>query len=242
MIGDKPVKVLIVDDEVIVNEMARFRLINLGYEVVGCAYSGPEAVELTCQLRPDVVLMDLQMTNPITGHDDSLAGLHAAQCIQERCPTPVILLTVHESAELIQQAGTAGVGAYLLKPVPDNDLERAITLAVARFNDMLALHQLNVKLSMANEQLQREISERRRAEAEREKLIIELKEAIAHVKRLSGLLPLCASCKKIRDDKGYWQQVEVYIQDHSEANFSHGLCPECQLKLYPKDLYPYLYE
>jgi len=54
------------------------------------------------------------------------------------------------------------------------------------------------------------------------------------VKKLSGMLPICASCKKIRDDKGYWTQIEAYIRDHSEAEFSHGICPECMKKLYPE--------
>lgn len=60
----------------------------------------------------------------------------------------------------------------------------------------------------------------------------ELKEALAKVKKLSGLLPICAACKKIRDDKGYWNQIETYIHDHSEAKFSHGVCPECSDKMY----------
>ncbi|MBA4389773.1 MAG: response regulator [Syntrophus sp. (in: bacteria)] len=62
----------------------------------------------------------------------------------------------------------------------------------------------------------------------------ELKEALAKIKTLSGLIPICASCKKIRDDKGYWNQLEVYIRDHSDAEFSHGYCPECIKKLYPQ--------
>ena len=72
------------------------------------------------------------------------------------------------------------------------------------------------------------------AEQERERLIIELQEALAKVKTLSGMLPICASCKKIRDDKGYWQQIEAYISDHSEAEFSHGICPDCAEKIYGK--------
>ncbi|KAF0143307.1 MAG: methylase of chemotaxis methyl-accepting protein [Nitrospirae bacterium] len=75
-----------------------------------------------------------------------------------------------------------------------------------------------------------DITERKKSEEEREKLILELKEALAKVKQLSGLLPICASCKKIRDDKGYWNQIEVYIKKHSEAEFTHGLCPECAKK------------
>jgi|GEM_PF-1484433 len=69
----------------------------------------------------------------------------------------------------------------------------------------------------------------------REKLINELQEALAKIRTLKGLIPICASCKKVRDDKGYWQQVEVYIRDHSEAEFTHGLCPDCFQRLYPEE-------
>lgn len=63
---------------------------------------------------------------------------------------------------------------------------------------------------------------------------VALKEALAEVKVLSGFLPICASCKNIRDDKGYWNKIEAYIRDHSEVEFSHGICPECVKKLYPE--------
>ncbi|MCX6905839.1 MAG: response regulator [Verrucomicrobia bacterium] len=75
--------------------------------------------------------------------------------------------------------------------------------------------------------------ERRRLAAEREQLVSELQAALAQVKRLSGLLPICAGCKKIRDGQGDWSQVETYIQKHSEASFTHGLCPDCIKKFYP---------
>jgi len=80
----------------------------------------------------------------------------------------------------------------------------------------------------------RDITERKKAEAEREKLITELQDALADVKLLSGLVPICASCKKIRDDQGYWTQIESYIQDRSDAKFSHSICPDCAQKLYPQ--------
>jgi hypothetical protein len=70
-------------------------------------------------------------------------------------------------------------------------------------------------------------------EGEREKLIRELQDSLVKIKTLRGLLPICASCKKIRDDKGYWNQIEAYIRDHSEAEFSHSICPVCMKKLYP---------
>jgi len=75
--------------------------------------------------------------------------------------------------------------------------------------------------------LLRDISERRRVEEERQTLLQGLQDALAKVKTLSGLLPICAWCKRIRDDEGYWNQVEEYISKHSDATISHGICPEC---------------
>ena len=84
----------------------------------------------------------------------------------------------------------------------------------------------------------RDITKRKRLEEEREKLIKELQSALSEIKMLSGLLPICSHCKKIRDDKGYWNQLEAYIQDHSEAKFSHSICQECAKNYYPDiDLY-----
>jgi len=78
------------------------------------------------------------------------------------------------------------------------------------------------------------VDRRRKVEDEREKLIHELQAALTKIKTLSGLLPICASCKKIRDDTGYWSQIENYISAHSDASFSHGICPDCAQKLYPE--------
>ena len=63
---------------------------------------------------------------------------------------------------------------------------------------------------------------------------MELEKALSEIKVLRGILPICSNCKKIRDDKGYWQDVAVYIRDHSEADFSHGICPDCIQELYPE--------
>jgi len=78
-----------------------------------------------------------------------------------------------------------------------------------------------------------DISKRKRAEDAKEDLIEDLQNALEEVNLLSGFLPICASCKKIRDDKGYWNQIESYIRDHSEVEFSHGICPDCAKELYP---------
>jgi PAS domain S-box-containing protein len=81
----------------------------------------------------------------------------------------------------------------------------------------------------------RDVTSRKRAESEREELISTLQQTLTEVKTLSGLLPICASCKKVRDDSGYWQQLESYVSRHSEAQFSHGICPDCMKKLYPEE-------
>lgn len=78
-----------------------------------------------------------------------------------------------------------------------------------------------------------DVSDRRLAEKQRDQLIGDLKKTLSEVKTLRGFLPICASCKKIRDDQGYWNQIETYIHEHSEAEFSHSICPECVAELYP---------
>ena len=79
-----------------------------------------------------------------------------------------------------------------------------------------------------------DITTRKRLEEEKQKVVVDLQKALSEVKKLSGFLPICASCKKIRDDKGYWLQVEEYIRDRSEAQFSHSICPDCMKALYPE--------
>jgi len=123
---------------------------------------------------------------------------------------------------------------------------RELRELTATFNEMSAglrhsrdyleerVQERTVELNATNELLEREISDRKEAEEERKQLIQDLQKALANAKTLRGLLPICASCKKVRDDKGYWNQIEAYIQDHSEAEFSHGLCPECIKKLFPE--------
>ncbi|MFH7319602.1 cache domain-containing protein [Desulfurivibrio sp. D14AmB] len=134
-----------------------------------------------------------------------------------------------------------GTGVYL-------DEERRQVAAVTRRLGYLVLGVLGVVLLLAVHVVRhglRTAARRRQAEAEvrrheehLEELIAQrtqqLTKALAEVKQLSGLLPICASCKKIRDDEGFWQQVEVYIRDRSQAQFSHGICPDCAQKLYPQ--------
>lgn len=199
--------VLIAEDSFLVREMTQGIVEDLGHVVVGTALNGRQAVNMTQGLRPDIILMDIKMPE--------LDGIEAAKQIFAICPTPVVMLTAFESPELVQQATEAGIGAYLVKPPHAQDLDRAMTVAMARFQDLLELRRLNETLRGQNEELQ---------------------QALAAVKTLSGLLPICASCKKIRDDEGYWQAVEVYIRKRTDVQFSHSVCPDCAQKLYP-DMY-----
>ena len=80
----------------------------------------------------------------------------------------------------------------------------------------------------------RDITERKKLEHDREILIKELQTALSNIRTLSGLIPICSSCKKIRDDRGYWNQLEQFLMEHSDATLSHGICPDCAKKLYPE--------
>ncbi|MFZ5993755.1 MAG: HAMP domain-containing protein [Thermodesulfobacteriota bacterium] len=130
----------------------------------------------------------------------------------------------------------AGELTYRLDIKTGDEIER---LAGA-FNNMAERLQeyyatLEERVAERTEELEQEIEERERAEEEREKTIVELQKALAEVKTLGGLLPICCHCKKIRDDKGYWNKLEVYLHEHSGADFSHSICPECMKRLYPED-------
>ena len=120
---------------------------------------------------------------------------------------PVIVLTGLADQEIGAEAVRAGAQDYLFKEeVTGSLLVRSILYAI----------------------------ERKKMMVEREKLRQELEDALDQVKLLSGFLPICCSCKKIRDDKGYWQQIELYISTHSDVQFSHGICEECSKELYPE--------
>lgn len=89
------------------------------------------------------------------------------------------------------------------------------------------------RLRISNTKLEEAVKGLEKAHTEKDGLIIELQQKIDEVKTLQGIIPICVSCKKIRDDDGYWRQVEEYVRSHSHAEFSHGICPDCAKKLYP---------
>ena len=128
------------------------------------------------------------------------------EAIENGCNDPMILLTGQGGRDVDMEAMKAGAADYLVKGRIDSDLlERSMRYSI----------------------------ERKRAEKEREELIIELRDAMTRIKTLGGLLPICSSCKRIRDDHGYWNLLESYIKEYSDAEFSHSICPPCMKQLYP---------
>lgn len=192
-----PLRVVIAEDDSFVAEVVAADLGTAGLAVAGHAFDGEQAVAMTAALQPDIVLLDVRMPK--------MDGLEAARLIQERCPTPVVILSAFDEQRLVEQGADAGIGAFVTKPSNPAELLRAITVARARFADLARLRRMNA----------------------------ELREALASVRTLSGFLPICAKCKRIRDDHGTWQSVELYVSAHSAARFSHGLCPACVGELYP---------
>lgn len=164
----------------------------------------------------------------IEGISGSWQGEHRLrQANGEAIPVDTITFPVHDKLGRF-----LGVAAAFRDATQRKQVEEARQAYAAQLEVMVDARTKDLQQAYAK--LQRENLERRRAEAEKEATIALLTEALAQVKKLSGLLPICASCKKIRDDDGYWHQVEVYIHDHSDAHFSHSICPECRVKLYPK--------
>jgi sigma-B regulation protein RsbU (phosphoserine phosphatase) len=155
----------------------------------------------------DLILMDVLMPE--------LDGVEACRQIKNRphlCDIPIIMVTAKNDLSNLQAAFAAGANDYITKPVNSIEL-------LARVSSALAL--------------KKAMDCRKAREGELRRSNDELQKALRDVKVLRGLIPICASCKKIRNDAGFWQQLEEYIGEHSEAEFSHGICQPCVKKLYP---------
>lgn len=155
MAEEKKIRVLIVEDQALIRELIQAILEEAGYDIVGKTEDGPQALALAETLHPDVILMDIELK--------TMDGLEATQKIQTTCPTPVVILTGHEMPGLIERASHAGAGAYLVKPPKIHELRGAITIAMARFADMMALKQVEAQLSQARDELEARVQERTNA-------------------------------------------------------------------------------
>ena len=200
-------KVLVVDDVPLNIRMLTSVLSSHAFEIQA-ATSGREALELLEEQRPDLILLDYVMPDL-----DGLAVCRAIKARPEIADIPVIFLTVKADMATIVGAFKGGAVDYLTKPFNPEEL-------LARVNT-------HVQLKQARDH-ERELTERARA------LVEELQAALAQIHQLKGLIPICARCKKVRDDSGFWRQVEEYISRRSEATFSHGLCPDCIERDFPE--------
>ncbi|HEY6011163.1 MAG TPA: response regulator [Nitrospirota bacterium] len=170
------------------------------------AENGEEGLARFRENRPDLVVTDILM--PV------MNGLKMARLMREmHRGVLLIVTTAHSDVGNMLEAIDIGVDQYVLKPVDSGKLFAAVEKCA-------------------------EIIEYRRAKKrfleEREKLIADLQKALAEIKTLQGILPICSFCKKIRDDKEVWTRLENYISEHTDAQFSHSVCPDCARKMYPK--------
>lgn len=138
-----------------------------------------------------------------------ISGVEVMKRIKADYPsTEVIILTGNATLDSAIEAANSGAFSYLTKPYEIVQL------------------MLNIKRAL----------EKQQAKEDQERLILELKSALSKVKQLEGIIPICSYCKRIRDDKKSWQQLEGYITEHSEALFSHGICPECATRVNRENL------
>lgn len=150
------INILIAEDDVNANKIIRKLIESLECNLVGQAWTGKEAIELSRSIKPDVILMDLSMPD--------IDGIEATREIFQTDPRPVVILTAYDTPDMVEKASQAGAGAYLVKMPKADELERAITVAMTRFDDLMKLRNLNLELK--EEIVRRELAEKRREEAQ----------------------------------------------------------------------------
>jgi sigma-B regulation protein RsbU (phosphoserine phosphatase) len=207
------VSILIVDDSPDQQTLLRSILRKAGHDDVLSADSAKSASMLlnlggeATSHKIDLILMDILMPE----QDGVETCRQIKRCVHLQ-DVPVIMVTAKNDLSNLKEAFSAGAMDYISKPVNSVEL-------LARVSSALLLKQ--------------EMDRRKNRELELRRSNEELQKALKEVKVLRGLIPICASCKKIRNDGGFWQQLEEYLGEHSEAEFSHGLCQPCIKKLYP---------
>ncbi|ACN15670.1 two-component response receiver and regulator protein [Desulforapulum autotrophicum HRM2] len=183
-----------------------------GYEIRP-ATGGQTALAAIDAKPPELILLDIMMP--------AMNGYEVCECLKKNEGTrniPVIFITALDDVKDKIKAFAMGCTDYISKPFQEEEI-------LARVKTQIHMGRLQQDLRVKNERLKAETQEK-------DALILELQAMIDNVKVLSGLLPICANCKKIRSDEGYWEQIESYIQAHTEAVFSHGICPDCMKALY----------
>ncbi len=199
--------ILIVDDNPTNLQLLFEYLQNAGFRVL-VAEDGESALHRAYHTMPNIILLDVMMPNI-----DGFETCWRLKKNQQTQNIPVIFMTALSNTGDEVKGLQLGAVDYITKPIQ-------VEAVLARINTHLKLQKMQQELQQQNDELQLKNQQ--------------LQEALATVKTLRGLLPICANCKSIRDDTGYWHKVEEYIQTYSEADFSHSICPDCLLKLYPE--------
>ncbi|MFQ5645751.1 MAG: response regulator [bacterium] len=200
------IRILYMEDDVGLGRLLQKILRKKGF-LVDLAVNGQEGLDKLDSALYDIILIDHNM--PVHNGIEVISIL-----ISRGDLPPTIMLTGSGNEKTAVEAMKLGASDYLVKDV-----------------DMRYLELLPMVIERALRDRRTE-EEKERTARENERLVKELREALAEVRRLSGLLPICASCKKIRDDTGYWNQIEQYIKDHADVDFTHSICPECTRKFY----------
>jgi DNA-binding response OmpR family regulator len=205
--------VLIVDDNPHNLKLLLAFLNNFGVKV-SVAKSGEAMLRMVQHLIPDLILLDVMM--PGLNGFEACQRLKADQATQD---IPVIFMTALADVESKIKGFEVGGVDYITKPIEYQELIARVSAHLTLSHLQKTLEEKNRHLQAMNQQLETKNSQ--------------LQEALDNVKTLRGLLPICANCKRIRDDHGYWHDVAAYIQAHSEAEFTHGICSTCIKELYP---------
>ena len=218
--------ILVVDDDAALQMELEESLKSMSYQVAGVASSGEEAVQMAADLNPDVILMDIMMPG-------GMDGIAAAAEIKSASDAAIIFVTGFGEPEYIDRAKSLEPFGYIMKPFDETEIQAAIEIALHKRAMERRVKQAHEALKKTNRKLEEEIARRKTAEAEKDRVIDVLKKTIRKINTLKGLLPICAACKRIRNKKGEWRPIENYISEHSNADFTHDICPECAKKLYP---------
>lgn len=199
--------ILIVDDKAPNLLLLEHNLGGLQLDIVK-AFSGPEAIAKAEEHDFAIILLDVHMP----GMDGFQVAVELRKKEKTRY-TPIIFITAFGQNDVFEFRGyESGAVDYLTKPVDAEILKSKVRIFTELYN-------------------QRRLIERQKAELAQK--LEELQKAMSEIKVLRGIIPICVHCKKIRDDKGFWEAVEKYIEEHADVGFSHGICPDCLRKHFP---------
>jgi DNA-binding response OmpR family regulator len=209
----EPLRNILIVDDIGKNIQLLASILKNEKYAISFATDGQQALEMIRNEQYDLILLDIMMPGM-----DGFEVCRNIKAIKGKEDIPIIFLTAKAQQQDITEGFELGAVDYIVKPCHAGELKARVAthLQLKRAKDLIS--QQNRQLTAKNMELER--------------LNQELADSLEKIKTLEGILPICCICKKIRDDKGYWEQIEAYISNHSLAQFSHGICPDCLKKHY----------